>query len=265
MRPVVGITPTADHRGYWLVASDGGTFAFGDARFHGSIPGLGLHPAGSGLAHSLSAPVVGIVPSADGGGYLMVGADGGVFAFGDARFEGSCTTIGGCVGTAVSVIPDSTGKGYWVVTSVGAVYSFGDARYYGAPGKLGVPVTSAAATPDGKGYRILFGNGEVFSYGDAANSGSPSSANFNGLDRASVIFRPRTGRDTGSPRLSGSSSPWGTRRMTVTLRPCTSMRRSSLATVTRENFVGPLHPQQHWVHSVAHCPCVVASPFDRGS
>ncbi len=194
VRPVVGITPTADHRGYWLVASDGGTFAFGDARFHGSIPGLGLHPAGSGLAHSLSAPVVGIVPSADGGGYLMVGADGGVFAFGDARFEGSCTTIGGCVGTAVSVIPDSTGKGYWVVTSVGAVYSFGDARYYGAPGKLGVPVTSAAATPDGKGYRILFGNGEVFSYGDAANSGSPSSANFNGLDRASVIFPTADGK-----------------------------------------------------------------------
>ena len=194
VRPVVGITPTADHRGYWLVASDGGTFAFGDARFHGSIPGLGLHPAGSGLAHSLSAPVVGIVPSADGGGYLMVGADGGVFAFGDARFEGSCTTIGGCVGTAVGVIPDSTGKGYWVVTSVGAVYSFGDARYYGAPGNVGFPVTSAAATPDGKGYRILFGNGEVFSYGDAANSGSPSSANFNGLDRASVIFPTADGK-----------------------------------------------------------------------
>ena len=38
-RPVVGITPTADEGGYWLVASDGGIFAFGDAGFHGSIPG----------------------------------------------------------------------------------------------------------------------------------------------------------------------------------------------------------------------------------
>ena len=43
-RPVVGITPTADRGGYWLVASDGGIFAFGDAGFHGSIPGAGLAP-----------------------------------------------------------------------------------------------------------------------------------------------------------------------------------------------------------------------------
>ena len=30
------------------------------------------------------------VPSSDGGGYFMVASDGGVFAFGDARFAGSC-------------------------------------------------------------------------------------------------------------------------------------------------------------------------------
>ena len=29
--PVVDMTPTADGRGYWLVAADGGIFAFGDA------------------------------------------------------------------------------------------------------------------------------------------------------------------------------------------------------------------------------------------
>ena len=87
-RPVVGITPTADQGGYWLVASDGGIFAFGDAGFHGSIPGLGLEPAGSGLPNALNAPIVGMVPSADGGGYFMVASDGGVFAFGDARVRG---------------------------------------------------------------------------------------------------------------------------------------------------------------------------------
>jgi hypothetical protein len=194
VRPVVGIAPTADDSGYWLVASDGGTFAYGDAGFYGSIPAIGLHAVGSGLAPSLSAPIVGIVPSTDGGGYFMVGADGGVFAFGNARFEGSCPAIGGCMGTAVAVMPDATGNGYWIVTSIGAVYSFGDARYYGAPGNLGVPVTSAAATPDGKGYRILFGNGEVFGYGDVGNSDSPSSANFNALHPASVIFSNADGQ-----------------------------------------------------------------------
>ena len=110
-RPVVGISPTADRSGYWLVASDGGVFAFGGAGYYGSIPGAGLHPAGSGLPHSLNAPIVGMVPSSDGGGYFMVATDGGVFAFGDARFEGSCPGMGGCSGAAVSVVPDATGTG----------------------------------------------------------------------------------------------------------------------------------------------------------
>jgi hypothetical protein len=126
-RPVVGIAPTADNDGYWLVASDGGVFAL-NAGFFGSIPGLGLHPAGSGMPNSLNAPIVGIVPSADDGGYFMVASDGGVFAFGDAKFEGSCPGLrGGCSGAAVAVMPDASGNGYWVVTATGNVYSFGDA------------------------------------------------------------------------------------------------------------------------------------------
>ena len=99
-RPVVGIVPTKDDGGYWLDASDGGVFSFGDTSFYGSIPGLGLHPAGSGLPNSLNAPIVGMVPSNDDGGYFMVASDGGVFAFGDAKFEGSCPGIGGCSGAS---------------------------------------------------------------------------------------------------------------------------------------------------------------------
>ena len=34
--PIVGIEPTSDGRGYWLVAADGGVFAFGNADFFGS-------------------------------------------------------------------------------------------------------------------------------------------------------------------------------------------------------------------------------------
>jgi hypothetical protein len=168
-RPVVDITSTADRGGYWLAGSDGGIFAFGNAGFYGSIPGLGLHPEGSGLQDSLSSPIVGMVSSADGRGYLMVASDGGVFAFGDARFVGSCPGIGGCSGTAVAVVVDASGRGYWVVTQTGNVYTFGDAPYYGAPGPNTVPVTSAVGTPDGRGYWILLANGRVFSYGDAVS------------------------------------------------------------------------------------------------
>ena len=64
--------------GYWLVASDGGIFTFGDARFFGSI----------GAVH-LNAPIVAMAAAPDGGGYWLVASDGGIFTFGDARFFGS--------------------------------------------------------------------------------------------------------------------------------------------------------------------------------
>jgi kumamolisin len=190
-RPVVGIVPTAAKTGYWLDASDGGVFAF-NAGFYGSIPGLGIHPAGSGLSNSLDAPIVGMVPSADGGGYFMVASDGGVFAFGDAKFAGSCPGIGGCSGAAVAVMPDASGNGYWLVTQTGHVYTFGDAHYFGAPGPQSVPVTSAVRTPDGRGYWILFANGAVAPFGDAGNFGSPV-GQMGGLNTASAIFTTSDG------------------------------------------------------------------------
>ena len=192
-RPVVGITPTASRGGYWLVASDGGIFAFGNAGYYGSIPGSGLQPANSGLPRSLNAPIVGMVPSADGGGYFMVASDGGVFAFGDARFEGSCPGIGGCRGAAVAVVPDATGNGYWVITSTGAVYTFGDATNYGQPGQQSSNITSAAATANGGGYWILDGAGQVFPFGDAAALGAMPAGSAGGFDPASAIFATSDG------------------------------------------------------------------------
>ena len=191
---MVGITPTANDAGYWLVASDGGIFSFGDAGFYGSIPGSGIAPAGSGLPHSLNAPIVGMVPSADGGGYFMVGADGGVFTFGDAKFEGSCPAIGGCAGgAAVAVMPDATGNGYWVVTAGGDVYPFGDAASYGEPGPLGEPVAAAVRSADGGGYYILYPNGVVYAYGDAVNYGS-ANGEVGGFNPATTIFTTADGK-----------------------------------------------------------------------
>ncbi len=69
---------TPDGKGYWLVASDGGIFAFGDAGFYGSTGNL-----------TLNRPVVGMAPSLTGKGYWLVASDGGIFAYGDARFFGS--------------------------------------------------------------------------------------------------------------------------------------------------------------------------------
>jgi hypothetical protein len=207
-RPVVGITPTRDRGGYWLDASDGGIFAYGDAGFYGSIPGLGLAPAGSGLARSLAAPIVGMVPSADGGGYFMVASDGGVFAFGDARFAGSCPGIGGCAGAAVAVMPDASGNGYWLVTRSGNVYAFGDAPFYGSPGQQSVPVTSAVRTPDGRGYWILFANGAISSYGDAGEFGMPA-GQMGGANPATAIFPTSDGRGYWVAAANGAVANYG--------------------------------------------------------
>ena len=123
-RPIVGIAATADHRGYWLVGADGGVFAFGDAGFFGSVPGLGIAPEGSTApGPRLASPIVGMVASTEGPGYLLVAADGGVFAFGDARYAGSCPDSGGCSGAATAIVSDRTGSGYWIVTAPGHVLS----------------------------------------------------------------------------------------------------------------------------------------------
>src|SRR5207253_11120776 len=72
---VQSLVPDADGSGYWLVASDGGIFAF-DAPFRGSMGGT-----------RLNKPISGMVRYGDG--YLMVGADGGVFNFSTSPFSGS--------------------------------------------------------------------------------------------------------------------------------------------------------------------------------
>ena len=59
-----------DRRGYWLVASDGGIFSFGDARFYGSTGGI-----------KLNQPIVGMAATPSGRGYWLVASDGGMFAF----------------------------------------------------------------------------------------------------------------------------------------------------------------------------------------
>jgi hypothetical protein len=42
---VIGIVPTAHGQEYWVIGSDGGIFAFGDAPFVGSLLGLDIHVA----------------------------------------------------------------------------------------------------------------------------------------------------------------------------------------------------------------------------
>ena len=74
---MVGMASAPDGKGYWLVASDGGIFSFGDAGFYGSAS-----------TTPIAAPVVGMAADPATGGYWELASDGGIFAF-NAPFFGS--------------------------------------------------------------------------------------------------------------------------------------------------------------------------------
>ena len=184
--------PPPPQTGYWLVASDGGVFSFGNAGFHGSTGAI-----------ALNQPMVGMASTSDHGGYWLVASDGGVFNFGDAGFHGSTGAVSlnkPIVG--MSSTPD--GGGYWLVASDGGVFSFGDAAFHGSTGAIALnkPIVGMAATPDGNGYWLVASDGGVFSFGDAAFHGSTGAIALN--EPIVGMAPPPTGR-----LLAGGLRRWG--------------------------------------------------------
>ena len=164
-KPIVGMAATPSGAGYWLVATDGGIFSFGDARYYGS----------TGAMH-LNQPIVGMAATTTGRGYWLVARDGGIFSFGDARYYGS-TGARRLNQPIVGMASTTTGRGYWLVARDGGLFSFGDARYYGSTGgrSIPAPITGMSASPGGKGYWLTGRSGVVYAFGDARNWGNASS------------------------------------------------------------------------------------------
>jgi hypothetical protein len=115
-------------------------FAFGDAAFHGSVPGLGV-----------AATVVSMARTASGNGYWALAADGRVFPFGDAVPYGSLAAAGLCSPPPAAAIRTTfTGKGYWVQGADGSTWAFGDAVDAGAVDRLNIgriPTIGLAPAP----------------------------------------------------------------------------------------------------------------------
>jgi hypothetical protein len=116
---VLDSVATPSGRGYWMVASDGGIFSFGDATFYGSMGGK-----------PLNQPIVSMAPDPDGAGYWLVASDGGIFAF-DAAFYGSTGNIR--LNKPISgMVPGSSG--YLMVGTDGGIFAFGDVPFQGSLG-----------------------------------------------------------------------------------------------------------------------------------
>jgi hypothetical protein len=129
--PRVAMVSTASDQGYWLAASDGDVFNFGDAGFYGS---LSLSD-GKLVKAALQRPIVGMERTRNDRGYWLVASDGGIFAFGNARFLGSTGNLRlsqPIVGMAAT--PD--GSGYRMVARDGGIFTFGTAGFYGSTGGM---------------------------------------------------------------------------------------------------------------------------------
>jgi hypothetical protein len=197
-RPIVGVSATGDRQGYWLVASDGGVFSYGDAGFYGSTGNL-----------HLNQPIVGLTATPDGRGYWMVASDGGIFTFGDAGFHGSTGNLH-LNQPIVGMAPTPDGQGYWLVASDGGVFTFGDAGFHGSTaGTPGDPVERLVPTPSGQGYWVIQQSGTATPFGDAGAAAPPAQA---------LLFTPATPgdradlfafRQLGKPYIWGGNGPVG--------------------------------------------------------
>ena len=196
--PVVSAAALQGGTGYWLSTANGGVFSFGSAGYFGSAGQLDPNeaPGGANALH-LAKSIVAMAATPDSQGYWLVGADGGVFCFGDAAYQGSLGQLdpnkapGGANAlhladsiVAIAATPDA--QGYWLVDTAGAVYAFGDAAYRGSMGQLdptkapghanaapdSYPIVAIAATPDAQGYWLVDTVGAVYTFGDAAYRGS---------------------------------------------------------------------------------------------
>ena len=83
-----------------------------------------------------------------GHGYWIVGADGSITAYEDARAYGSLPAIGVVTDDIVGIASSEDGQGYWMAEPDGEVYAFGDAAFYGSvPDRTCTSVTSSRSWP----------------------------------------------------------------------------------------------------------------------
>jgi len=154
--------------GALLSGASGSPAATDDALANSVVPVAGAPTVGSTTGMRLNSAVIDIAATPTGRGYWIAAADGGVFAYGDARYDGS--RAGHPMSApVVGIAATASGRGYWLAAADGGVFSYGDARFLGsgARNRFNVPVAGIAATTSGSGYWLVGADGGVFAYGDA--------------------------------------------------------------------------------------------------
>jgi hypothetical protein len=133
-------------------------------------------------AAALRLPAEGSRSGPAASGYLIIGDQGKIDAFGDVAHRGDAWgDLGPARATHLETL--GSGAGYWILDETGHVTSFGAARHYGemaesqrAPGEKAVWL---GAIPGGDGYWIFTDTGRVFPFGWARAYGDLSGVRLN--------------------------------------------------------------------------------------
>jgi hypothetical protein len=161
-------SPRGPEDGYLVATNAGGVQNYGCANY------------GSAAGQTLPAPVIGLAEEPDQSGYWLVGRDGSIYAFGNAKSYGSMRGKH-LNAPIVGIAATDDGGGYWLVASDGGIFTFGDAKFDGSMGgqKLNKPIVGIAVGPGGGGYWLVASDGGIFSFGTARFHGSTGGEKLN--------------------------------------------------------------------------------------
>ncbi|HET9173755.1 MAG TPA: hypothetical protein VFN56_00560, partial [Candidatus Saccharimonadales bacterium] len=193
----------------------------------------------------------------DGKGYWLVGADGGVFTFGDAGYYNSLPALMAKAGqtdpygvssheriTGIASTPD--GKGYLLVGSDGGVFTFGDAQFRGSMYKdsqgaqisFSGMITGISVDDSNGGYALVASDGGVFNFG-IPSSHFYGAATSHGLGGSQPVHAPGVYQDSKGNNIYGASYN----------NPPTSSYATGIAYNNRYNFTTGTTsaPDGYWI------------------
>ena len=156
------VTPVAT-KGYWLVASDGGIFTYGDAAFYGSTGAT--HPQQAHRGDGGHARRQGLLAGGLRRWHLRLRRRRLLRL--DRRPRPSTSPS-----WAWRRRPTARATGWWPPTAASSPTATPPSTARPAATTLNKPIVGMAATPDGKGYWLVASDGGIFAYGDAAFYGS---------------------------------------------------------------------------------------------
>lgn len=157
----LSIAATPSDTGFFVTNAAGAVETCGSATSLSTLPAKGV----------TVNDIVEVVAYAPGGGYWLVGADGGVFAFGAARWWGTAALTSNRR-SVVAITPTADSQGYWTVTSTGTLYPFGDATALAPSTPTQGEVLGLVVDPTSGGAWVVHANGRLTSVAASAPESS---------------------------------------------------------------------------------------------